>query len=240
MMNSSEIMSVTQLLGWKDVSTKRQRKNGTLIYELPIKVGRGNTNIKVGSFQSGYVRRQNGCYTPYQINKRPAKTVYCKDFKTHYGDDGDYTRKWTGKYNKYTVNPCVLMMDEVERLNYLISYCLKNYYIGYANQVADGKFIPKWEHEWKLKQERNNRCEEVADFQHESGDRIKDLEEKLENMIDAKKYYQNHYEKLKEGVVPKWKYDEAMKLGLEQEKELSLDPIQNLSVTVNGARYKII
>ena len=66
-MNSSEIMSVMQLLGWKDVSTKRQRKNGTQIFELPIKGGRGCTNIKVGSFKSGYVRRMNHCYTPYQL-----------------------------------------------------------------------------------------------------------------------------------------------------------------------------
>ena len=61
MMNSSEIMSMMEFLKWKDISTKRQRKNGTQIFELPIKVGRGNTNIKVGSFKSGYVRRMNHC-----------------------------------------------------------------------------------------------------------------------------------------------------------------------------------
>ena len=55
MMNSSEIMSMMEFLKWKEVTTKRQRKNGTQIFELPIKVGRGNTNIKVGSFKSGYV-----------------------------------------------------------------------------------------------------------------------------------------------------------------------------------------
>ena len=68
MMNSSEIMSVTQLLGWKDVSTKRQRKNGTQIFELPIKCCK-DMYVQVGSFRSGYVRRMNGCYTPYQLNK---------------------------------------------------------------------------------------------------------------------------------------------------------------------------
>ena len=54
-------------------------------------------------------------------------------------------------------------MDKTERLNYLISYCLKNYYIGYANQVADGKFIPKWEHEWKLKQAKDKHGDELHD-----------------------------------------------------------------------------
>ena len=70
MMNSSEIMSVMQLLDIKEVTTKRQRKNGTREFELPIKIGRGCSKLRVASFKSGYVRRQNGCYTPYQINKR--------------------------------------------------------------------------------------------------------------------------------------------------------------------------
>ena len=77
-MNSSEIMSMMEFLKWKEVSTKRQRKNGTQIFELPIKVGRGNTNIKVGSFKSGYVRRMNHCYTPYQLNKCKPTTEYWK------------------------------------------------------------------------------------------------------------------------------------------------------------------
>ena len=32
MMNNSEIMSVMELLQWKEVTTKRQRKNGTTEY----------------------------------------------------------------------------------------------------------------------------------------------------------------------------------------------------------------
>ena len=164
MMNSSEIMSVTQLLGWKDVSTKRQRKNGTQIFELPIKVGRGNTNIKVGSFKSGYVRRMNHCYTPYQLNKCKPTTEYYPEHKWVYDENGepDHQIK-TGKYRKYVGKQRIVIPDEVERLNYLISYCLKNFYIGYANQVADGKYIPKWEHEWELKQAKDKRSDELHD-----------------------------------------------------------------------------
>ena len=147
MMNSSEIMSMMEFLKWKEVSTKRQRKNGTQIFELPIKGGRGCTNIKVGSFKSGYVRRMNHCYTPYQLNKCKPTTEYWKDYKW-VGDK----QVFTGKYRKYTGKARIPIMDKTERLNYLISYCLKNFYIGYANQVADGKFIPKWEHEWRLEQ----------------------------------------------------------------------------------------
>jgi len=151
MMNSSEIMSMMEFLKWKDVSTKRQRKNGTQIFELPIKGGRGCSNIKVGTFKSGYVRRMNHCYTPYQLNKCKPTTEYFKDYKWN---EECTEQIWTGKYRKYVGKQRIVIPDEVDRLNYLISYCLKNFYIGYANQVADGKFIPKWEHEWKLKKQQ--------------------------------------------------------------------------------------
>ena len=32
-----------------------------------------------------------------------------------------------------------------------LSYCLKNYYIKRANQVADGKYVSQWYHEHELK-----------------------------------------------------------------------------------------
>ena len=55
------------LLKWKEITTKRQKKNGTRIFQLPIK--KYGQYIEVGSFESGYVRRMNGGYTPYQLNK---------------------------------------------------------------------------------------------------------------------------------------------------------------------------
>ena len=139
-MNVKEKMD---FLGFKDISTKRQKKNGTQIFELPIKCG--NTYIKVGSFQSGYIRRMNHCYTPYQLNKCKYVPQYYKDYSYDTGE-----QVFTGKYNKYIGKQRIVIPNEVNRLNYLIGYCLKNFYIGYANQVADGKFIPKWEHEYEL------------------------------------------------------------------------------------------
>ena len=41
----------TDLLGWKDITTNRQMKNGTIIYRLPIK--KYGQFIEVGSFESG-------------------------------------------------------------------------------------------------------------------------------------------------------------------------------------------
>ena len=137
-----------KLLGIQDISTKRQDKNGTIQWRLPIKNNWGGSLIEVASFKAGYVRRQNGCYTPYQLNKRPTTERYYKDYR--YTERG--TQEWTGKYNKYVGKQRILIPIEIDRLEYLISYCLKNYYIKYANQVANGEYAPKWEHEWELKQ----------------------------------------------------------------------------------------
>ena len=54
----------------------------------------------------------------------------------------------------------ILIEDEQERLEYLISFCLKNYYIGQANMLSNGKYIPKWKHE-AYKDEYRNRVDEV-------------------------------------------------------------------------------
>ena len=133
-----------QLLGIKDITTERQYKNGTITWRLPIKnEWPGNqknaTFIEVASFKTGYVRNQNSGYSNYQLNKR------C---------DGEpkYYKLSNGDYRKYTLKECVLIPIEIDRLEYLISYCLKNYYIKRANQVVDGEYIPKWKHESELKE----------------------------------------------------------------------------------------
>ena len=46
-----------------------------------------------------------------------------------------------------SINRKELIDNEVDRLEYLISYCLKNYYINQANMIEEGKFVPKWKYE---------------------------------------------------------------------------------------------
>jgi hypothetical protein len=53
-----------------------------------------------------------------------------------------------------------LILDEQERLEYLISFCLKNYYIGQANMLSNGEYVPKWKYE-SYKGEYRNRVNEV-------------------------------------------------------------------------------
>ena len=151
-----------KLLGIQDVTTMRQHKNGTIVWRLPIRNSwRNGKFIEVGSFKSGMVRNQNSAYSNYQLNKCKAEVRYYKDYKTTWNDNNsDYTQEWTGKYNKYVGKQRILIPIEIDRLEYLISYCLKNYYIKHANFVANGDYVTKWRHEWELKQATTELAEE--------------------------------------------------------------------------------
>ena len=139
--NFVEVERMLQFLDMKEVTTERQKKNGTREFELPIKDSYTGRKIRVASFSTGYVRNQNSASSNYQLNKQiDGKPEY---FKL---PNGDY-RKYTGKVR-------VLIPNEQDRLEYLISYCLKNYYIKHANFVADGEYVPKWRHEHELRQSR--------------------------------------------------------------------------------------
>jgi hypothetical protein len=190
-----------QLLGIEDITTKRQSSNGTVVWRLPIRVYTAPSItkfIEVGSFKSGMVRNNNSAYSNYQLNKCKSRDKYFKDYKTTWNNDNtDYTQEWTGKYNKYTCKERILIPLEIDRLEYLISYCLKNYYIKRANKVANGDFVPKWRYE-DAKSGRD-----------------------LEGLIKARDYFKSR--------------------AYEAEEELKNRPaLDNLSVTVNGERYKII
>ena len=146
----AKVLEKMDLLGIMDVTTTRQDKNGTIVWKLPIKNQWNNGNlIEVASFKTGYVRNQNSGYSNYQLNKTYFEDEYFKD----YDWNENYTKQtWNGKYRKFNSKKRVLIPIEIDRLEYLISYCLKNYYIKHANFVASGDYVPKWEHEWKLGQ----------------------------------------------------------------------------------------
>ena len=159
--NFVEIERMLQFLDIQEVTTKRQKNNGTREFKLPIKdlyCPKGSY-MHVASFASGYVRRTKaGGYSPnWQINKR-----IDTDPQYYETDKED----WCGRqlYRKYTCKGCELIPDEQDRLAYLISYCLKNYYVGYANKVArsSDEYIPKWKYEYDMENLRG-RYDELAD-----------------------------------------------------------------------------
>ena len=145
------------LLGIMDITTTRQARNGTVVWKLPIKNDNsGKTNIEVASFSTGYVRNQNSGYSNYQLNKR------CESKPEYFELDN-------GDYRKFTTRSCKLIPIEIDRLEYLISYCLKNYYIKRANEVVDGNYVPKW---------RYNNLADAARIDYES----RDLQNKLDTI----------------------------------------------------------
>ncbi len=201
MINS--IKQKREFLGIKDVTTERQKKNGTVIWRLPIK--KHNQFIEVGSFESGYVRRMNGCYTPYQLNKCEPHVEFHKEWRWNSQATEQY---FTGKYNKFVGKRRIKINKEIDRLEYLISYCLKNYYINQANEIENGKFIPKWRHEYEMK---NGDIERVRELQSEN--------RRLHNI------YLKQTTEIQE---------------LQKRFESTAVELDELTVSVNGHRYKVI
>ena len=216
--SEKEVMDAIQLLGWKEISTYKQQKNGTIIYELPIlKYG---SKIQVGSFQSGYVRRMNGCYTPYQLNKCENYDHFYPAYEwcTKNDGNGDYgQQKWTGKYNKHVCRRRILISNEVDRLEYLITYCLKNYYINQANMIENGKFVPKWKHEYEMENGNMNRVRELQEKVMKQERTIRECFEEIDRISDEK----------------------VLEKQARHAKEY-ISGVNDVSVTVNGTRYKVV
>ena len=134
----AKVLEKMDLLGIMDVTTTRQHKNGTIVWKLPIKNNHRPTSmIEVASFSTGYVRNQNSGYSNYQLNKR------CQG-------EPEYFELPNGDYRRFSTRSCVLIPIEIDRLEYLISYCLKNYFIKRANEVVEGKYVSQWYHDHML------------------------------------------------------------------------------------------
>ena len=164
-----KVLEQMQLLGIQDVTTMRQHKNGTITWKLPIKNEWKNSSfIEVASFKTGYVRNNNSASSNYQLNKQV---------------DGkpEYYKLSNGDYRKYTGKERVLIPIEIDRLEYLISYCLKNYYIKHANFVANGEYMHKSQHRWELERAQN-KMEEICHLDANAPAKIRDLENKLDTI----------------------------------------------------------
>ena len=114
-----KVFEQMKLLGIQDVSTKRQEKNGTTVWRLPIKNNyyRSKPNyIEVASFSTGYVRNQNSCSSNYQINKQYKQNV-----------------RWTMlDGSKLITHKSVMIAREkiysgMARLNYMLEFYKRNY-----------------------------------------------------------------------------------------------------------------
>ena len=116
----------------KEVTTQRQAKNGTREFEFPVpcyskqrlewfKFNKYDLKdlprLRIASFKSGYVRKQNGADRAYQINptyNQNNRWVWMRD-------NGElYTSEHISKARALIYSPLV-------RLNFMLNYYLKNY-----------------------------------------------------------------------------------------------------------------
>jgi len=116
----------------REITTQRQAKNGTREFEFPVPCytkqrlkwfKSKNYNLKdlprlrIASFKSGYVRKQNGADRAYQINpqyKQNQKWVWQKENGEIYVQDSvNYAR--------------ALIWSPITRLNFMLQYYLRNY-----------------------------------------------------------------------------------------------------------------
>ena len=201
-----KIWEQMELLGIQDVTTNRQDKNGTIVWKLPIKNEWNNGSfIEVASFSTGYVRNQNSGYSNYQLNKCRPDVEYFPDWE-YIGNE----QVKTGKYRKFMSKKRILIPIEIDRLEYLISYCLKNYYIKHANLVPNGEYMPKWRYDDLADAARldyENKNDELADFRNEDAkiftdhyEKIQTLEENLDDAVGTIIKHEKYYVKLEDKV----------------------------------------
>ena len=111
--SAREALTIFKILGIKDISTERQRKNGTTVYELPIQQMWQTLDpkpIRFACYESGYVRNVSAYNSSaYQINK--TKKVEIKEYHNYY----EQTKR-------------ILIPNWEDRLIYLAKFIIKNYY----------------------------------------------------------------------------------------------------------------
>ena len=121
------IKNKLQLLDIQEVTTKRQKVNGTREFKLPINDPYGNA-IHVASYSTGYVRRtKTSGRSDWQLNKTKKSKRYVNL------NDNETGRPVIKTFN---TTERILIPNEQDRLEYLIAFCLKNYYIGQANMLS--------------------------------------------------------------------------------------------------------
>jgi len=111
--SAREAMTIFKILGIKDVTTDRQHKNGTTVYELPISQVWQTLDpkpLRFATYTTGYVRNisesNSSCY---QINK---------------------TKKVSTQTSGYAYDTIerILIHDWEDRIIYLAKFIIKNYY----------------------------------------------------------------------------------------------------------------
>ena len=115
----TDALGFFKLMGIKEITTARQKKNGTTVYELPIRrlsYTGNSTAYRYAIYDSGYIRDVSEYNSsPLYINKRyQTRTKYWNSYYKEYGN--------------YTGFKPVFIENFDDQLVYLANYILKNRY----------------------------------------------------------------------------------------------------------------
>ena len=102
--------------GIKEVTTQRQAKNGTREFEFPVKTKYSKKPLRLACFKSGYVRKQNDTYSPYQLNK-----TYKRERRVMLLIDGKLQVRKSTEISRVKIWSMIAMM------NYMLEYYKRNY-----------------------------------------------------------------------------------------------------------------
>ena len=111
----------------REVTTRRQAKNGTRAFEFPVsslspKTRYGNVKpsdfpkLRMAVYKSGMVRKLNGAWCPYPVNRR-----YSRLHKYTVMTGGELITR------HYMTMAYETHMNMMVSLNYMLNYYLKNY-----------------------------------------------------------------------------------------------------------------
>lgn len=109
----------------REVTTQRQAKNGTRTFEFPVSCVsprtrfrnfKTKTKLRMAVYKSGMVRRLNGAWCPYPVNRR-----YSRLHKYTVMINGELQSR------QYMTKAYETHMNMMVSLNYMLNFYLKNY-----------------------------------------------------------------------------------------------------------------
>lgn len=133
-MKIKHILEIFDAMNIKDVTTDRQRKNGTTVFEIPYKNPLNPAHkYQFAEYETGYVRKiDNACASPYQLNKRKTNKRTYTNYK--------------GELKTYDSYERILIPKRKDRLKFLLEFLIKNYFSKVRTHVEYEyiePFIPK-------------------------------------------------------------------------------------------------
>ena len=104
----------------KEVTTQRQAKNETRVFEFPVPARKRLPNgkrLQLACFKSGYVRNQNSCSSNYQLNP-----VYRSEERQMFLTDNGVLKTY-----KYDMHRRTKIWNSMARLKFMLDFYIRNY-----------------------------------------------------------------------------------------------------------------